>query len=236
MRIHLRLNQALLPLLMVFGISSYAQTEDQINAFSKAAKFDDVSTVKLLISKGVSSNTVDPKGNPMLILAIRDKSTKVTQLLLKDPNIDVDLSNTYGETPLMIASIEGDLPVVKELILQNHARVDHIGWTPMHYACSKGQLEVAQFLVANGAVVDSTSLNGTTPLMMTVQSGNEELIRFLLDQGADISVRNSMGYSAIDIADIYEKPWISNGLKSRWLKLYKQPYPGPLRPIPAKSS
>ena len=236
MRIHFWLNQSLFSLLMAIGLSCSAQTEDQINAFSKAAKFDDVSTVKLLISKGVSSNTVDPKGNPMLILAIRDKSTKVTQLLLKDPNIDVDLSNTYGETPLMIASIEGDLPVVKELILQNHARVDHIGWTPMHYACSKGQLEVAQFLVANGAVVDSTSLNGTTPLMMAVQSGNEQLIRFLLDQGADISVRNSMGYSAIDIADIYEKPWISNGLKSRWLKLYKQPYPGPLRPIPAKSS
>ena len=236
MRIHFWLNQSLFSLLMAIGLSCSAQTEDQINAFSKAAKFDDVSTVKLLISKGVSSNTVDPKGNPMLILAIRDKSTKVTQLLLKDPNIDVDLSNTYGETPLMIASIEGDLPVVKELILQNHARVDHIGWTPMHYACSKGQLEVAQFLVANGAVVDSTSLNGTTPLMMAVQSGNEQLIRFLLDQGADISVRNSMGYSAIDIADIYEKPWISNGLKSRWLKLYKQPYPGPLKPIPAKSS
>ena len=236
MRGHIKLNQTLFGLLMAIGLSCSAQTEDQVNDFSKASKFDDVSTVKSLISKGVSPNTVDPKGNPMLNLAIRDKSTKVTQLLLKDPNIDVDLSNTYGETPLMIAAIEGDLPVVKELVLQNHARVDHIGWTPLHYACSKGQLEVAQFLVANGAVVDSTSLNGTTPLMMAVQSGNEQLIRFLLDQGADISIRNGMGYSTIDIADIYEKPWISTGLKSRWQKVYKQPYPGPLRPIPTKSS
>ena len=236
MRFNLQINQAIFILLMAIGLSCCAQTEGQINDFSKAAKFDDISAVKALISKGVSPNTVDSKGNPMLILAIRDKSTKVTQLLLKDPNIDVDLSNTYGETPLMIAAIDGDLPVVKELVLQKHARVDHIGWTPMHYACTKGQFEVVKFLVANGALVDSTSLNGTTPLMMAVQSGNEELIRFLLDQGADISIRNGMGYSAIDIADIYEKPWISAGLKSRWQKLYKQPYPGPLKVTPTKSS
>ena len=224
-----------LALLVGMTLPVFAQTEDQINDFTKAAKFDDISTVKSLISKGVSPNTVDSQGNPMLILAIRDKSTKVTQFLLKDPNTDVDLSNKYGETPLMIASIEGDLPAVKELVLQNHARLDHLGWTPMHYACTKGQLEVAQFLVANGAIVDSTSLNGTTPLMMAVQSGNEQLIRFLLDQGADISIRNGMGFSAIDIADIYEKPWISTGLKSRWQKLYKQPYPGPLKAVTTKS-
>ena len=235
MRNYLIFYRSLLALFISIALPAFAQTEDQINDFTKAAKFDDVSTVKSLISKGVSPNTVDPKGNPMLILAIREKSTKVTEFLLKDPNTDVDLSNKHGETPLMIAAIDGDMPVVKELVLQKHARVDHLGWTPLHYACTKGQLEVAHFLVANGAIVDSTSLNGSTPLMMAVQSGNEQLIRFLLDQGADISIRNGIGFSAIDIADIYEKPWISAGLKSRWQKLYKQPYPGPLKAGTTKS-
>jgi ankyrin repeat protein len=201
-----------------------AQTAAQITDFTKAAKFDDISEVKALIAKGVSPNAVDPKGNPMLLIAIREKSSKVTEFLLMDKNTDVDLSNLSGETPLMIASIEGDLPVVKTLVLQKHARIDHIGWTPLHYACTRGQLEVAQFLVLNGANVNSNSLNGSTPLMMAVQSGNEELIKFLLDKGADLRLRNTQGYSAIDIAEIYEKPWISEGLKSRWLKLYKEQY------------
>ena len=213
-----------------------AQTASQAEDFAKAAKFDDVSEVKSLISKGVSPNTVDSKGNPMLVLAIKDRSEKVTELLLQNPNIDVDLSNKNGETPLMMASIEGDLPVVKTLVLQNKARVDHIGWTPLHYACTKGNLDVAKFLVANGAMVDSTALNGTTPLMMAVQSGNEDLIRFMLENGADIRIRNTLGLSAIDIAEIYEKPWIADGLKSRWQRLYKQPYPGPLKPLPTKAS
>lgn len=225
---------------IVLGISIgclglvFAQTEDQINAFAKAAKFDDVSEVKSLLKQGVNPNTVDAKGNPMLVLAIKDKSAGVAALLLSDKRIDVDLSNKYGETPLMIASIEGDLPMVKTLVNQKNAMVEHIGWTPLHYACTKGNLEVAQFLVANGATVDSQSLNGTTPLMMAVQSGNEQLVKFLLDKGADLKTRNNLGLTAIDIADIYEKPWIGDGLRARWLKLYKQPYVSQVKGIPAK--
>jgi hypothetical protein len=124
----------------------------------------------------------------------------------------------------MIASINGDLPLVRTLVLKNKAQLDHISWTPLHYACAKGHLDVAQFLIANGAKIDSLSLGGTTPLMMAVQSGNELLVKLLLDKGANLQLRNTEGITTIDIADIYGKPEISEGLRSRWLKLYKQPY------------
>ena len=148
----------------------------------------------------------------MLNLAIRDKSEDVINLLIANKATDVDLSNKSGETPLMIASINGDLPVVKALVLQRKAQIDHIGWTPLHYACARGHLEVAQFLISNGASIDSLSQGNTTPLMMAVQSGNEVLVKLLLDKGADLQLRNSQGLSAIDIAVIYEKPWIAEGL------------------------
>ena len=209
---------------------SQAQTPVQIADFAKAAKFDDASEVKSLLKKGVNPNTVDANGSPMLVLATREKSLKVIDVLLGDKNIDVDLSDKNGETPLMMASIDGNLPLVKTLVINHKAQLDHIGWTPLHYACAKGQLEVAQFLIANGAIVDSMSLGNTTPLMMAVQSGNEKLIKLLLDKDADLQLRNSQRLTAIDIADIYGKPWISEGLRSRWLKLYKKPYVGPVKP------
>ncbi|MBU3566810.1 ankyrin repeat domain-containing protein [Polynucleobacter alcilacus] len=221
--------------IVMLSLPVFAQTEDQVTDFAKAAKFDDVSTVTALLAKGVSPNTVDSRGNPMLILAIKDKSTKVTELLINDKRTDVDLSNKYGETPLMMASIDGDLPVVKTLVLQKKAMVNHIGWTPLHYACTKGNLEVSHFLIANGAIVDGLSPGNTTSLMMAVQSGNEQLVKLLLDKGADIQLRNANGLSAIDIADIYDKPGISEGLRSRWQKLYKQPYPGPPKAKGSKS-
>lgn len=204
--------------------AALSQTADQINDFVKAAKFDNASEVRSLLAKGVTPNAVDSNGNPMLLLAIKDNSDKVIDVLLNNQNIDVDLSNKNGETPLMIASIQGNLPLVKRLIEKNHAAIDHIAWTPLHYASARGQVSVAEFLLSEGAIVDSRSLNDTTPLMMAVQSGNEQMVKLLLDKGADIQLRNSLGFTAIDIADIYEKPWIGDGLRSRWVKLYKKPY------------
>jgi uncharacterized protein len=204
-----------------------AQSDAQILDFAKAAKFNDVKEVKSLLSQGISPNTVDSNGNPMLVLAVRDRSYAVIEVLLSAKGMDVDLSDKNGETPLMYASINGDLPLVKTLVLKNKAQLDHISWTPLHYACAKGHLEVAQFLLSNGAMVDSLSLGGTTPLMMAVQSGNEYLVKLLLDKGANLQLRNEAGLTAIDIGDIYSKPAISEGLRSRWLKLYKQAYIGP---------
>jgi len=209
---------------------SHSQTPVQVADFAKAVKFDNASEVKSMLKNGINSNTVDANSIPMLVLAIREKSSNVIDVLLGDKNIDVDLSDKNGETPLMMASIDGNLTLVKTLVIGHKAQLDHIGWTPLHYACAKGQVEVAQFLISNGATVDSMSLGNTTPLMMAVQSGNERLVKLLLDKGADFQFRNSQGLTAIDIADIYSKPWISEGLRSRWLKLYKKPYVGPVKP------
>jgi ankyrin repeat protein len=226
---------SLIAIIFTLNGAAFAQTEDQITDFAKAAKFNDVSTVKKLVSQGINPNTLDPKGELMLNLAIKDQSNDVISYLLSNQATDIDISNKFGETPLMIASIEGNLPLVKTLVQAKKAQVDHIGWTPLHYASSRGHLEIAQFLLANGAIVDSMSPGNTTPLMMAVQSGNEQLIKLLLDKGADLQIRNTNGLSAIDIAVIYEKPWIAEGLNARWLKLYKKPYVYPKGVVPSKS-
>ena len=123
---------------------AFGQSPNQLAGLIKAVKFDDVYEVKARLREGFSPNLTDENGNPLLVLAIKDRSYRVIEVLLAAKEMDVDLSNKQGETPLMIASINGDLPLVKALVLKNRAQVDHIGWTPLHYASAKGQLEVAQ--------------------------------------------------------------------------------------------
>jgi ankyrin repeat protein len=212
--------------LLCFSGLIVAQTSDQITDFTKAAKFDDVSEVRSLIKAGVTPNTLDPKGNPMLILAVRDKSFKVTDLLLANPATDVNLTNKSGENALMLAAFDGELALVKSLVLQKKAAVNKLGWSPIHYAATNGHLEITQFLMANGAQINALSPSETTPLMMSIGSGNDQLIKYLLDNGADLRMRNHEGYTAIDVAQLFGKDDIRDGLMSRWVKLYKQPYPG----------
>lgn len=212
--------------LLCFSGLITAQTADQITDFTKAAKFDDVSEVQSLIKAGVSPNALDPRGNPMLIVAIRDKSIKVTDLLLANPVTNVNLTNKSGENALMLAAFDGELALVKNLVLEKKAAVNKPGWAPIHYAATNGHLDITQFLVANGAQVNSLSPSETTPLMMSIGSGNDQLIKYLLDNGADLRLRNHEGYTAIDVAQLFGKDDIRDGLMSRWVKLYNQQYPG----------
>ena len=205
---------------------AYAQTESQIAAITKAAKFDDVREVRSLIEKGVSPNQKDPRGMPILMVAIQENSVKTVDYLINVKGIDLNQPNMTSETPLMFASLYGLFPEVKVLVNQKEVPVNRPGWTPLHYACTNGHLEIAQFLLEKGAVVDAPSPNETTPLMMAIRAGNIQLVRLLLDRGADIRIRNQQGYSAIDVAELFNQEEIQNGLRARWQKLYNEPYPG----------
>jgi ankyrin repeat protein len=204
----------------------HAQTESQIAAITSAAKFDDVRAVKSLIEKGVSPNQKDPRGMPILMVAIQENSTKTVDYLINVKGIDLNQPNMTDETPLMFAALYGQLAEVKTLVDQKQVPVNRPGWTPLHYACTNGHYDIAFFLLDKGAAVDALSPNETTPLMMAIRAGNIQLARLLLDRGADIRLRNQQGYSAIDAAELFNQEEIQKGLRARWQKLYNEPYPG----------
>jgi ankyrin repeat protein len=203
-----------------------AQTDSQIAAITRAATFDDVREVKSLIDKGMSPNQKDPKGMPILMLAIQEKSMKTVDYLINAKGIDLNQTNITNETPLMFAALYGMLPEVKTLVNQKEVPVNRSGWTPLHYACTNGHLDIALFLLDKGAAVDAPSPNETTPIMMAIRAGNIQLVRVLLDRGADIRIRNQQGFSAIDVAELFNQEEIQKGLRARWQKLYNEPYPG----------
>ena len=203
-----------------------AQTDSQIAAITRAATFDDAREVKALIDKGMSPNQKDPKGMPILMLAIQEKSMKTVDYLINAKGIDLNQTNITNETPLMFASLYGMLPEVKILVNQKEVPVNRSGWTPLHYACTNGHLDISLFLLDKGAAVDAPSPNETTPIMMAIRAGNIQLVRLLLDRGADIRIRNQQGFSAIDVAELFNQEEIQKGLRARWQKLYNEPYPG----------
>jgi uncharacterized protein len=167
--------------------------------FFAAVKQDDADTVRTLLQRGFDPDTLDPKGLSGLYLAIREPSPKVAQVLIAWPKTNVEIRTDHDESPLMMACLKGELAVARKLI-ERGADVNKPGWTPLHYAATNGHLEIMELLFANNAYIDAESPNGTTPLMMAAQYASAAAVKRLLDEGADPTLKNQLGLSAIDFA------------------------------------
>jgi ankyrin repeat protein len=167
--------------------------------FFIAIKRDNPYTIQSLLSRGFDPDTVDPEGLSGLYLALRDESLKVAAVLADWPRTNVEIRTPEGESPLMIAALKGRLNFVKKLIARG-ADVNKPGWTPLHYAATGGHLEIMALLLDQNAYIDAASPHGTTPLMMAAQYASADAVKLLLDAGADPSLKNQLGLTAIDFA------------------------------------
>ena len=173
-----------------------ALADPYVDLFS-AIERDDAREVRLLMLKGVGTNSPDPKLGPAIVYAARSKSFEALAALLENPATNVNVFNAAGETALMYASLYGQLDAVKRLIGRG-AEVNHPGWTPLHYAASTGQQSVIEYLLEQHAYIDAASKNGTTPLMMAARANRADAARLLVREGADPSLRNEAGLAAAD--------------------------------------
>lgn len=88
------------------------------------------------------------------------------------------------------AAAVGDFERVKQLVADDPGLVDGVspdGYTPLGLAAFTGRLEIAEFLLAQGADANfvSEDENRFTPLTGAVASGNAEVVKLLLVHGAD---------------------------------------------------
>jgi len=73
--------------------------------------------------------------------------------------------------------------------------------TALHTAAQKGQIEVARFLLANGADIEAKTRNqGWTPLHWSVFEGHKAMVDFLLSQKADVQATDNNGATPLHLA------------------------------------
>ena len=167
--------------------------------FIAAVTFDQPATIEKLLARGFDPNTPNEKGIPGLLLAIQSDSPKAAMILAKHPRTNLNSLNQHDESPLMLAAINNQLQLAKVLI-ERGADVNKAGWTPLHYAATKGHREMMRLLMDHEAYIDSESENGTTPLMMAAYYASPLTVKLLLEEGADPTLVNNANVSALDLA------------------------------------
>ena len=187
------------------AVSAQAAPQDD---FFKAVQRDDASAISTLLLRGFDPNVRDAQGQVGITLALKLDSLRAFQALLQSPKLQVDAQNGPGESALMLAAIKGHTDIVKTLLARD-AEVNKTGWTPLHYAASgvqSQQTTIVALLLEQHAYIDAASPNGSTPLMMAAQYGTREVVKLLLDEGADPALKNQLGLGAADFAVRAERP------------------------------
>ena len=199
MRFYIKLSLYLY-VLIGFNISIAGSYAD----FFKAIEMDQPEVVSKLLARGFDPNSPSPKNVPALILSYQKKSMKVLDVLINSKKTNLNVISADGETLLMLAAINNQLSLADSLISKG-ADVNKPGWTALHYAASKGHIDLIRLLLDQQAYLDAESPNGTTPLMMAASYGSAMSVKLLLEEGADPRIKNKLGLTALDMAKQPEK-------------------------------
>ena len=109
--------------------------------------------------------------------------------------IDLNNEKKYIHLPLVVAVSVNNLKMIKQFIEYgaNINQIDYIGCTCLVYANS---LEVARFLIDNGAEIDYVNIFQSTPLDYFIRQ-NHDITKLLIEHGADINKINKRGHTPI---------------------------------------
>lgn len=129
--------------------------------------------------------------------SLNDDSRIVDHLL-----VDLEHTDTRGNTPLHVAVAQGNVQVV-EMLLRHGANPDAVMWatgyTPLHLSAMGAYTTVTRSLLAHGARV--SSLGGPrlcTPLHIAASHGSWPCIRALIGAGADPRALDIHGISPME--------------------------------------
>ncbi|KAI3855614.1 hypothetical protein MKX03_013999 [Papaver bracteatum] len=168
---------------------------------------------------------VDKDGDGCLHFAADGGSLNICKYLLETLKFDVDSKDGKGYTPLFHAMSKGHLDTVRYL-LEKGANVDAsdgTNETPLQYAAREGDTKLMAFLLSKGAHVDVATRLGTA-LQMDAAFGHQDVVKMLLNHGANPNVGSHENVLKPLYLAIYTKAWESVELL---LKKRQVPYVKP---------
>lgn len=213
-------NSALFKLLLDDGLDINEPVTQSETPLIKAVRMGDGSLVTFLLDSGAAPNMKGPEGTSPLEESLKHDNLSITELLLKR-GADVNETDGFGQTLLFQSIYDGKTEQQKMLITYGSDinLKDEQGITPLMYAADHGEFDSVRLLIASGAKVNEVDLNGRTALLHAAGFGYRvRIVKYLLDNGADIKAKDSEGRNALSIAKDGYKSESSYGSSGKWEK------------------
>lgn len=104
-----------------------------------------------------------------------------------------------------LAANSGDIQLTKDLIFKRKdlGLTDIYSDTPLHWAARNGQADVVESLIINSKTLDINEKNqvtGETALICAVKENHKDIVKILINIGADKEAQDNTGFSALNWA------------------------------------
>jgi len=204
-------------LLEILKSTGYSKPEDDETTYYKdihaelQKKLNEYCTANKL--KPLNINSLDEDHRSALHDAAVEGNKAAVQILLAHPDIDINIRNDAGYTPLMSAVSANKLEIVKLLLDKNadFTICNENGRSVFHFAITKENPQIFDLLITKmesskspgefKKLINATDKFGTTPLhsVCSLGSPSHKIIETLLIKGANINAKNKLGETPLHI-------------------------------------
>lgn len=196
---------------------SQMTTTESINhaSFSKGSLIEAMSTNdlhavdKILQDKSYNLNETNDKGESSLLIATHNNYIEVAKRLI-DAGADINQQDQISDSPYLYAGAQGKTEILAYMLnkqVPNQQKVNRFGGNALIPAAEKGHLENVKLLLEDGRVdINHQNNYGYTALIEAValRDGSliyQQIVEVLLKAGADKSLRDHTGRTALDYAE-----------------------------------